>query len=188
MAPELVSAFVEGYQEAVQEEQKKTRTAHAQIEKRKSEIDRKISGIFKAIEDGLYEPSMKDRLDELKTQREAIALESLVPEPIEMDILQHPRAAEIYGRWVGRLEQSLEGESPLEAIELIRSLIEHIVLTPSADGSGLDATLYGSLAQILSVCSELSGIKKRPEVDASGRLLSVVAGARNPLCRTIFRK
>ena len=79
MAPELVSAFVEGYQEAVQEEQQKTRTAHVQIEKRKSEIDRKISGIFKAIEDGLYEPSMKDRLDELKTQREDIALESLVP-------------------------------------------------------------------------------------------------------------
>ena len=177
MAPELVSAFVEGYQEAVQEEQQKTRTAHAQIEKRKSEIDRKISGIFKAIEDGLYEPSMKDRLDELKTQREAIALESLVPEPIAMDILQHPRAAEIYGRWVGRLEKSLEGESPMEAMELIRSLIDHILLTPSADGSGLDATLYGSLAQILSVCSELSGIKKRPEVDASGRLLSVVAGA-----------
>jgi len=69
-------------------------------------------------------------------------------------------------------------------MELIRSMIDHILLTPNADGNALDATLYGSLAQILSVCNEISGTKKRPEDDASGRLLSVVAGARNPLCRT----
>ena len=177
MAPELVSAFIEGYQEAVQEEQQKSRKAHIQFEKRKSDIDRKISGILKAIEDGLYEPLMKDRLADLKAQKEAIELETLPPATIAMDILQHPRAAEVYSRWVGRLEQSLEGENPLEAIELIRSLIDHILLTPSADGGALDATLYGSIAQILSVCSEISGTKKHPEDDASGRLLSVVAGA-----------
>ena len=177
MAPELVSAFVEGYQEAVRQEQQNARTARAHIEKRKSDVDRKISGIFKAIEDGLYEPSMKDRLEELKIQRDAIAQETFIPEPLAMDILQHPRAAEIYGRWVGRLEQSLEGENPFEAMELIRSMIDHILLTPNADGNALDATLYGSLAQILSVCNEISGTKKRPEDDASGRLLSVVAGA-----------
>ena len=102
-----------------------------------------------------------------------------------MEVLLHPRASEIYGRWVQRLEQSLEGENQLEAIELIRSLIDRIELSPSHDGSELNALLFGALAQILAVCSELSGNKKRPEDEPAGRLLSVVAGARFEL--TTFR-
>ncbi len=187
MAPELVSAFVEGYQETMREEQQKAKSAVAQSEKRKTEVDRKIAGIFKAIEDGLYEPSMKDRLAELKAQKEAIELEGLPPAPLAMDVLQHPRAAKIYGRWVERLEHALDGDNPHEAMELIRSLIDHISLIPRTDGNGLDATLYGALAQILAVCSEIEGNKKRPEDDASGRLLSVVAGARSHLYRTVMR-
>jgi hypothetical protein len=38
-----------------------------------------------------------------------------------------------------------------EAMELIRSLIEKIELTPKE--GGLDAVLYGDLARILSLCS-----------------------------------
>ena len=185
MAPELVSGFVEGYQEAIRDEQEKAKSAHAQIERRKAEIDRKIAGIFKAIEDGLYEPSMKDRLADLKKQREAVDQEFLAPPPASMEVLLHPRASEIYGRWVQRLEQSLEGENQLEAIELIRSLIDRIELSPSHDGSELNALLFGALAQILAVCTELSGNKKRPEDEPAGRLLSVVAGARFEL--TTFR-
>ena len=177
MDPELVSAFVEGYQEAMKEERDQAKTAKSQFEKRKADIDRKIAGIFKAIEDGLYEPSMKDRLGELKAQREALEAEFIAPEPTSIDILLHPRANEIYGRWVERLDQSLKGDNPHEAVELIRSLIDHIDLTPRPDGSGLDATLYGALAQILAVCNEISSNKKRPEDETSGRLLSVVAGA-----------
>ena len=75
MEAELISAFVEGYQETIREEREKAKTAQAQIEKRKTEIDRKIAGIFKAIEDGLYESSMKDRLAGLKEQRDAIGRE-----------------------------------------------------------------------------------------------------------------
>jgi hypothetical protein len=39
-----------------------------------------------------------------------------------------------------------------EAMELIRSLIEKIELTPKEEG-GLDAILHGDLARILSLCS-----------------------------------
>lgn len=62
MDPELVSAFVEGYQEAANEEREKAKAAQTQLEKRKADIGRKISGILNAIEDGLYESSMKERL------------------------------------------------------------------------------------------------------------------------------
>ena len=128
---------------------------------------------------------MKDRLAELKEQRIAVDQEFMAPPPENLDVLLHPRAAEIYGRWVERLEQSLEGENQLEAMELIRSLIDYIELSPSPSGAELDASLFGALAQILAVCSEISGNKKRPEGEPSGRLLSVVAGARFEL--TTFR-
>jgi len=138
-------------------------------------------------EDCLYEPSMKDRLEELKTQREALSRETASPEPVGIDILLHPRASEVYGRWVDRrLDQSLKGDNPHEAVELIRSLINHIDLIPRADGSGLDATLYGALAQILAVCNEISGNKKHPEDETSGCLLSVVAGAAIPKIFSYF--
>ena len=177
MDPELVSAFVEGYQEAAKEEREKAKAAQTQLEKRKADIGRKISGILNAIEDGLYESSMKERLAALKAEREALEREFIVPEPPGIEVLLHPRSAEIYRRWVERLDQSLKGDNQHEAIELIRSMIDHIDLNPRQDGPGLDATLYGALAQILSVCGEISGNKKRPEGEPSGRLLSVVAGA-----------
>ena len=184
MEPDLVGAFVEGYQEAIFEEREQAKAAQSQIQRRKSEIDRKVSGIFKAIEDGLYEPTMKDRLTELKAQKEAIDQEFAIPEPDNVEALLHPRAGEIYGRWVQRLELSLEGDNPQEAMELIRNLIDHVELSPRPDGCGLDATLYGALAEILNICNELSGSKKRPEDEASGRLLSVVAGTYSHLYRT----
>ena len=185
MEPELVSTFVEGYQETIREEREKAKTAQAQIEKRETEIDRKIAGIFKAIEDGLYESSMKDRLAGLKEQRDAIGREFATPSPTNVDILLHPRAADTYRRCVERLEQALEGEEQLEAREIVRSLIERIDLNPSGNNQGLDAMLYGALAQILAICNEISGNKKRPEDETPGRLLSVVAGARFEL--TTFR-
>ena len=185
MDPELINAFVEGYQETIREEREKAKAAEAQIEKRKSDIDRKIAGIFKAIEDGLYEPSIKDRLADLKEQRDAIGRDTAKPEAVNPDILLHPRAGEIYRRWVARLEHALEGENKLEASELVRSLIDHIEIKPSGNSNEFDAMLYGALAQILAICSEISGNKKRPEDATSGRLLSVVAGARFEL--TTFR-
>ena len=47
-------------------------------------------------------------------------------------------------------------------MELIRSLIEKIVLTPK-EGGGVDALLHGALARILVLCSEQ---QKAPEADA----------------------
>jgi site-specific DNA recombinase len=62
-----------------------------------------------------------------------------------------------------------------EANEVLRALVERVELTPKADGSGVDAILYGDLARIFAVCGE-AGTKKRPAAGAEGRQLSVVAG------------
>jgi hypothetical protein len=64
-------------------------------------------------------------------------------------------------------------------------MIDEVFLTPRADGSGLDATHIGALAALLSACAEISGDKNPSAGKSAEGQLSVVAGARCNLNRTI---
>jgi len=65
----------------------------------------------------------------------------------------HPNLAAVYRRMVEELETLLEDAAHKdEAMELIRLLVEKIVLVPREEG-GLDAVLHGDLARILALCS-----------------------------------
>ena len=177
MEPELVAEFVRGFQEDMERERKERRKDEAQRTKRLADIDRKIAGIMRAIEDGLYEPTMKARLNELRTEREALSREVDTDDEQAFDVLTHPRLAEIYARRIDRLMEELNRPDHAEASDLIRSLIEKIELHPRKDSKGLDAVLFGDLAGILGLCAEAQDNKKRPAANDAGRRMSVVAGA-----------
>ncbi len=69
------------------------------------------------------------------------------------NISVHPNLAAVYRRKVEELESLLDdAQHKDEAMELIRSLIDKIVLTPK-EGGGVDALLHGDLARILMLCS-----------------------------------
>jgi len=70
-----------------------------------------IAAIFRAIEDGLYEPAMKTRLAELKEEREKLRMKSRAFDPTALDVLIHPQLAEGYRRRIDRLERLLEGSA-----------------------------------------------------------------------------
>jgi hypothetical protein len=92
----------------------------------------------------------------------------------------HPNLPELYRRKVSELEQLLEaGTERDEARDLIRSMIDRVVLTPRKTASGLDATLYGELGAILAICAVATTGTTAPTT--RGSQLSVVAGARNHL-------
>ncbi len=87
---------------------------------------------------------------------------------------------------MARLEEALNDPAiKTEAAEILRSLIERIELCPRRDGSGLEARLYGDLARILAFCEGATGKEKLPGSGEPGSQLSVVAGARNHLYRTV---
>ena len=140
-----------------------------------AEIDRKIAGIMRAIEDGLYEPVMKERLGTLKAERDALNENPEQTAENDLVILAHPNLPALYRRKVEQLEQVLEGPDKSEAMELIRSMIERVDLHPREGGTGLDAVLYGDLAAILAACAGAQKVNA-PDQKASGRQLSVVAG------------
>jgi DNA invertase Pin-like site-specific DNA recombinase len=179
LAPELVATFVKAYQEEVRRERDALKAESASHERKAAEIERKIASIFRAIEDGLYEPAMKARLAELKDEREKLRANVRTVEGPDLNVLLHPQLAEGYRDRIERLERVLEGPAQEEAREIVRSMIDAVILTPRADGSGLDATLVGALAAVLAVCAEISGKKRPSAARPSEGQLSVVAGARN---------
>src|SRR5262249_18492973 len=128
-----------------------------------------------AIEDGNSSRALSARLADLERQHDLLRTR-LREAPIST-VRLHPRLAEVYAEKVQQLEAALNDPAVRrEAGEALRSLIDHIELTPSSTGQGLDANLYGALAQILSLCGEGDSIKKSPKAGTSGSQLSVVAG------------
>ena len=71
----------------------------------------------------------------------------------------------------------LDPEAGPEAMELIRSMIERVVLTPCPSGRGVEARLHGALAGVLAACGGQT--HEHPGSFEPGCSLSLVAGARN---------
>jgi hypothetical protein len=147
-----VAEFTHAYQEEVNRLTKEAGSRTAEIEAKLVAVQRKIDGIMRAIEDGLYQPSMKVRLAELEAEKAALITQQARTET-PPNISVHPSLAAVYRKKVEELEQLLEdAEHRDQAMELIRSLIDKIDQTPK-EGGGVDALLHGDLARILTLCS-----------------------------------
>jgi len=95
---------------------------------------------------------MNARLAELEAEKAGLVVQQARSEMVP-NIAVHPNLAAVYRRKVEELETLLEdAQHKDEAMELIRSLIEKIELTPREEG-GLAAVLHGDMARILVLCS-----------------------------------
>ena len=107
-----------------------------------------MAGIMAAIEDGLYQPSMKARMDELERQKAEIT-ERLAQAPADTPDV-HPNVANIYRKNVVRFTAALDDpDGGREAAQALRSLIGEIVLTPGEKRGEVHAQLRGELMGIL---------------------------------------
>ncbi len=135
-----------------------------------AKIDRAVAGIMAAIEDGLYQPSMKARMAELGQEKEAIAAR-LAEAPQNIPDI-HPGISEIYKAKVARLTETLDDpETQLDASSDIRSLVGKVVLHPGAKRGEVHATLHGSLMGILDFVND------NQQPDANRVITSVVSGS-----------
>jgi site-specific DNA recombinase len=118
----------------------------ARLHSAAAQRDRVVSpaGVLKAIEDGAYHPTLKKRLTLLEGVKAAAAAR-LARSQSKLVLRLHPNLPVIYQRKVQQLTAALnEPDTAVEAVEIIRGLIDRIVLT-SSDGI-LKAELYGDLA------------------------------------------
>jgi site-specific DNA recombinase len=98
-----------------------------------------------------------------------------VDEPVRL----HPNLAAAYRRKVAALQTLLQQEATrTEAVEIIRALIDQVILRPTAEGS-LEVELVGDLASMVHLAQRADGGAPTagdvPEEFA--RSVKVVAGA-----------
>ena len=172
--PTLFKVFAEEFTTAVNRQRRDESRRIDDLRAEETSIARRIAKLVSAIADGLPARSVRDELMRLEArQDELAALIAAAPEALPP--LLHPNLPEVYRRKVAHLHTLLEHpDTKAEAMDLIRSLVEAIVLTPE-DGT-LRVDLRGELAAILGLCADS---KKPGAVSGAGLLEQVmmVAGA-----------
>ena len=144
-------------------------------------MDRDLDRLVQAaLIDGVPGSRVKDRMAELEARK--AELEAVLAEAAEEPMLLHPNIAQVYRRQVARLVEALNHEHDrTEAAEILRGLVDRIVLTPKEeDGRGsLSIDLEGALAGVLALAMNGTGNDKKPLTGSgsSGRLIALVAGA-----------
>ena len=179
MAPDAVAAAMRAYVEETNRLNHERRASSEAWRTELNKIERAIAATITAIEDGLYQPSMKVRMKALEARKaELVALLADTPADVP-DV--HPGVSALYRQKVERLSEALNRpEDRAEAVEALRALVERITLAPGPKRGEIDATLHGDLTLILGWVGRqaLGKAQKQntPGAGASGVSVSVVAG------------
>jgi hypothetical protein len=129
--------------------------------------------VIEAIKAGYAGPELKAEMDDLQARKEALVAQLAAAD--EPPPLLHPSMADLYGSKVEELAAALQREDTrLEASEMLRGLIDSIVLIP--DEGQLRIELKGNLAAMLTAAQQT---KRSPETGDLFVPVQLVAGARN---------
>jgi hypothetical protein len=178
MDPALFEEYCDEFTLELARLRRQEQDARASLERDLDKVNRGIRRIIEAIKAGVSPLSIKDEMNILESRKQDL-MARLQAAPEEKPLI-HPGLAKLYRRKVADLSEALNGEETrTEAAELIRSLVEAIVLVPE-DGA-LKVELKGDLAGILKLCSESKSLSGwTPERLSQVKL---VAGARCQLSR-----
>jgi site-specific DNA recombinase len=170
LAPELVAEFIRAFHEEVNSKNREAESIYDASRRELAQTSRKIESVMAAIEAGIYTTTTRDRLVELEQRKaELEAVRSVPPAP-----RIHPKLSEIYREKVSRLADALnEPNTRGEAGQALRTLIDVIRLTPTAENTRLSAELYGELAGIIALSKGVQPSRTGPDRPAR---LSLVAG------------
>jgi site-specific DNA recombinase len=174
MDPELFKAFCEGFHREMNRLQIEGSADANAAKSELPKITQQIDKLVMAIANGADARALNGKIKELEARADKLqAMIAAAPEATQPYI--HPNLAEMYRQKVADLHVALDKDDcRQEAMELIRSLIDNITLTPK-NGS-LKITLNGELAGILALCK--AGKAKPGRLDPAGlaQQIKMVAG------------
>ena len=159
LAPELLAEFAAEYQRELKRLRTEMLRNRAAVQNSLSETNRRIDRIVSAIEHGSDTPAMHRRLIELEQDRSRLERDSVVVQSADNLTTFTPDLADLYRRKVSALRDALNGdpETREQAITILRSLIDKIVLFPGVARGQLGIELHGQLAAI----TNLGDVNKR---------------------------
>jgi site-specific DNA recombinase len=146
-----------------------------------AKVERDLDRLVQALMEGVPAGRVKDKISELEDIKRE--LESRLADTSEEVVRIHPNMAGYYREKVASLSTALTGEtSSPEAVEIVRQLIDRIVLTPAGndDDRYLSVTLEGHMAGILALAMKENA--PLGENDANLKVTKLVAGARSQRC------
>ena len=172
MDPELFKVFMVEFTTEWNRLQAEVSSEHAALEGELDRIRRQIERLVDAIVNGAPAASVNGRLHELERRRttvEAQLASSAAPAP-----RLHPNLAEFYRQKMAQLAETLARDDSAEARELVRGLVDAVVLTPE-DGR-LQVEVRGALAAILSLAQGVRDKAADQEVNGLASQIKLVAG------------
>ena len=144
MTPDLVASFIDAFNNEMRNLATSAEREGLSVKRTLADVERKLTAIVRAIEDGGYNSTLKARLTALEQEKAQaeIRLRNSKPAPV---LRLHTKLPELYRSKVDRLAEALNApDTVAEAAEIMRGLIDRIVLTP--EGDVLRAELHGDLA------------------------------------------
>jgi site-specific DNA recombinase len=136
-------------------------------------IEARRKKLIEMVMEGVAPSVVKDELNANAARREQLEAQLAATE--EPPPLLHPEMARIYRTKVRELGKALEEpESRAEATEVLRGLVDAILLTPDEGRKGLQIELRGNLAAMLGATVQT---KRSPDSDDLSLQVSLVAGA-----------
>jgi site-specific DNA recombinase len=180
MSPELAAQAMRAHAEETNRLNRERRTNGEAWAVELEKTGKQIAQIVEAIADGMYHPSMKEKIEKLEARKaELTKLVAELPADLSPDIL--PSVSAIYAQRVAELSEALNNpEERQRAATALRALISKIVLTPEPERGETYVTLHGEFVTILEwVARQAVGKAAKtntPGGDLAGVLESVVAG------------
>jgi hypothetical protein len=172
MARELVNAFIDGFHEEVNRQVRGREAARTATATELSAVGRKLNGLIEALAEGFRAPGLQARLDALERRKAELAQRLAAPAPPAVRL--HPNLAALYRQKVADLRAALAApETRAEALEIVRGLVERVMVTPAADGFEIELT--GAIAAMIALAQ--GGTGGDPALFACS--VKVVAGAGN---------
>lgn len=153
MDPALCEVFCDEYTRHLNAVRIAHNATRAQHQRELEKVERGIKKLIKSIMDGVPGHLLKDEAIELDRRKEELT--ALLDTSDEAPVLLHPAMGQRYKERIANLIGTLKDpEHRDESAQIIRKLIDRIVLTQNEDKSALTVDLIGDLAGILLVADK----------------------------------
>lgn len=177
--PDLIAAFAEEYRRAFNETAADANAERDKAKRDLAKVEKKIASILAAIEDGMYHPSMKEKMAALEGEKSSLArFLATSPEPPALRL--HPRMSDLYREKIAELAEALnQPELKPQATELLRGLISEVRMVPAPGiPGGHEIELVGELAGILNLAeADMTKPSRVARAGVGSRSDTMVAGA-----------
>ena len=168
MRPEAVAAFVVSVSREMNAGRAEASAARARLTSERSQITRRLDGLYDAIADGLRTAGLKTKLEDMEAQ--LVTIDAKLAAPAPSPVRLHPQLSEIYRRKVEELSETLaDPEIRPAALETIRGLISAVTVHETANDS-IRIDLDGAITALVGLA------QPEAEVFINAGSVKVVAG------------